>query len=90
MKTVNLAALLLLLLLQYDVWFGHGAYRALQDLKQRIAAQEAVNERLQQRNERLYADVINLREKLDSIEARARTDLGMIKKGETFFWIIPK
>jgi cell division protein FtsB len=40
------------------------------------------------RNEMLYAEVLDLRKGQESIEERARDELGMIKNGETFIAVI--
>lgn len=78
----------LLALLQYPLWFGSGGVLAVWQLNREIAAQRTENTRLKERNEALAAEVLDLKEGLAAIEERARTDLGMVKKGETFFQLI--
>lgn len=80
----------LLVLLQYPLWFGSGGVLAVWQLNREIAAQRAENARLKERNEALAAEVLDLKEGLAAIEERARTDLGMVKKGETFFQVIER
>lgn len=78
----------LLIALQYPLWFGNGGVLAVWELKREIAAQREENARLTERNQALAAEVIDLKEGLAAIEERARIELGMIKKGETFYQVI--
>ncbi len=80
--------ILLLLVLQYPLWFGNGSVIARWKLKQEIAAQQAENASLRARNRALEAEVSDLKQGLESAEARARAELGMVKKGESFYQII--
>lgn len=82
-----LLALLLLLLagLQYRLWFGDGNLPSVWALQQSIDEQQQVNQGLIERNEALRAEVDDLREGTSAMEERARSELGMIKQGETFF-----
>jgi cell division protein FtsB len=48
------------------------------------------NKKLRMRNDRLHAEVIDIKSRLSAIEAHARSELGLIKPGETFFQIIEK
>jgi len=85
-----LAAILLvvLVILQYRLWIGRGSLAEVHDLKKEIAAEQAALVKLQARNEVLEAEVKDLHSGLEALEERARTDLGMIKQGETFLQII--
>ena len=78
----------LLAILQYDLWFGDGSLMAAWKLEERIFEQKQENEHLQRRNDALTAEVTDLKSGLAAIEERARSELGMIKKGETFVQII--
>jgi cell division protein FtsB len=77
--------LALLLLLQYPLWFGSSSVVTLWRLEREVAAQKTDNARLRERNAALEAEVLDLKSGLTAIEERARSELGMIKKGETFF-----
>ena len=57
-------------------------------VKARIAEQSEQNQKLQARNEQLKAEVADLKQGLEAIEERARTELGMIKEGETFYQLV--
>lgn len=80
--------LALAVLLQYPLWFSSGGIPAIWQLHREIDAQRAENQKLTERNRALAADVIDLKEGLEAIEERARAELGMIKKGETFFQVV--
>lgn len=77
-------------LLQYRLWFGKNSiadYRAMQTQVDTLAKQNA---NLKQRNGLLKADIKDLQLGLESMEERARNELGMIKEGETFYRILPQ
>ena len=77
------------LLLQAQLWFSDGGYRKTVKLRQAVADQRELNERLRNRNAALDAEVINLKQGLEAAEERARTDLGMIGPKETFYQVVP-
>jgi len=78
----------LLALLQYRLWVGEGSLAEVNNLKQEIALQRQGLEQLRQRNRALAAEVQDLKQGLSAVEERARSELGMIRKGETFYQII--
>jgi cell division protein FtsB len=78
----------LLLLMQYKLWFGDASVRDVITLKQTVKEQQAKNEQVKQRNAVLAAEVEDLKTGLEAIEERARSELGMIKKDETFIHIV--
>ncbi|SER80575.1 cell division protein FtsB [Vreelandella subterranea] len=82
-----IALLLVLGMLQYQLWLGDGGWLDLQRLEQRVAAQEAENVPLRERNARMAAEVTDLKGGLDAIEERARSDMGMVRTDEQFFWV---
>ncbi len=79
---------LLLALLQYALWFGTGGILNLVRLKREIAAQQTQNASMQTGNRALAAKVLDLRQGLASVQDLARSQLGMVKKGETFYQVI--
>jgi len=80
--------LVLLLLLQYRLWVGEGSLAEVSNLQREIAAQQQELAKLRQRNRALQAEVQDLKQGLEAIEERARSELGMIKEGETFYQVI--
>jgi cell division protein FtsB len=80
---------LVLALLQLKLWMPAGGLRELADLKARVEAQSAANAALAARNAVLEAEVLDLEEGLDAVEERARAELGMVKRTETFYQVTP-
>ena len=85
-----LLVLLLVLLgwLQYRLWFGSGGEREVEALQQQVRQQARDNTGLKQRNEALAAEVEDLKSGEAAVEERARSELGMIKPGETFYRVV--
>lgn len=88
MKAVLVMLLCVLVLLQVRLWTGAGSVADIVRLEGAIAEQDEENAGLQARNQGLMDDVSDLRNGLDSIEERARNELGMIRRGETFYLIV--
>ncbi len=89
MRWLIVILLLVLVLLQFKLWFGEGGFRQVKGLEERVAAQILDNEALQRRNDELRAEVEDLRERLDAVEERARSELGLIKEDEEFYQVVP-
>lgn len=88
MKKLIIFLLILIVLLQYRLWFSDGGVTELSRLETRLTQlREQVKER-EERNASLEADVRDLKEGDDAIEERARQELGMIRNGEIFVQII--
>jgi cell division protein FtsB len=88
-----LSALLIVLVammafLQYRLWLGEGGRGSVAVLSERVAEQARENEGLQQRNDALAAEVEDLKSGEAAVEERARSELGMIKPGETFYRVV--
>lgn len=75
--------------LQAELWFSDEGHRKTLNLRDAVAEQRALNESLRDRNAALDAEVVNLKQGRDAAEERARTDLGMIGKKETFYQVVP-
>jgi cell division protein FtsB len=88
MKVLIAILILLLLLLQFKLWFGDGNMREVWQLETTIEEQELENKKLRDRNLALEAEVKDLKQGMEAIEERARNELGMIKKDETFYQIV--
>jgi len=74
---------------QGQLWLSDNGVRKTHDLRQAVVAQRAQNESLRTRNSALEAEVQNLKNGRAAAEERARTDLGMIGRTETFFQVVP-
>jgi cell division protein FtsB len=90
MKGIVAGLVVILALLQYKLWIGNGSFAEVYQLNQTIAAQEKKNAAFKERNLALEAEVNDLSHGMDAIEERARSELGMIKKNETFFRVIDR
>ena len=87
-RWVALILIILLIALQLKLWLGEGGMRDLHALRARIHVQETENAKLRQRNQALSAEVQDLKHGQQAIEARARSELGLIKPGETFYQVV--
>ena len=90
LRWVALILLLLLIGLQIKLWTGNGGVHEVEALRMQVKKQGEENDRLQQRNQRLGADVDDLKSGEQAVEARARAELGLIKPGETFYQVVEK
>jgi cell division protein FtsB len=88
LRIVVLLLVALLAWLQWRLWFGNGGQREVEALRAQVAAQAHENEGLKQRNEALAAEVRDLKSGEAAVEERARSELGMIKPGETFYRVV--
>jgi cell division protein FtsB len=78
--TVVIAALLALV--QADLWFGKGNLPYVMSLRKQLTAQRSDNDKARERNARVAAEVVDLREGLEMVEEKARAELGMVKPNE--------
>ena len=76
------------LMIQFDIWFKDDGLYRVKELEQMIGNQVEENKRLKLRNEQLQREIEELKSGTESIEEKARTDLGMIKEGEEFYLIV--
>jgi len=75
--------------LQYKLWLGDDSRLELKEVEQNVAFQLSTNAALSERNEALEVEVLDLKNGLEAVEERARSELGMIEEGETFYLIVP-
>ena len=80
--------MLLIGLIQYPLWLGKGGWFRVWEVDRQIAAQRETNAKLQVRNNALDAEVRSLKQGLEAIEERARSELGMVKQDEIFFQLL--
>jgi cell division protein FtsB len=79
---------LLLGFLQYRLWFETGGIFDMLRLKKEVSLQQQENDKLKKRNDTLLQQVQHIQKNKDAVESRARRELGMIKKGETFYQVV--
>lgn len=88
MRLILILFVLLFGWLQYELWVGKGSKTELMELRQAIESQVEENNKLKERNDALQAEVNDLKSGFAAIEELARSEMGMIKKDETFYQIV--
>ena len=88
MKIYAVFLIILLIILQFKFWFDDGGYFHNLGLEEELAAMKAENSKLKARNQELARQIILVKEDMDEIEALARRNLGMVKQGEQFIFLI--
>jgi cell division protein FtsB len=87
--TYSVAILIgLLAFLQYRLWFQPGGIKDMVKLNEVLAEQESKNDKLKKQNDELAFQIRRLQTSQDATESRARSELGMVKKDETFYQIV--
>lgn len=86
---IVIAGLLLLIGgLQYRLWVGEGSYAHVSALSMQLDISEAGNKAMVERNAVLRAEIVDLKQGVDAIEEKARSEFGLIKRDETFFLLV--
>lgn len=83
-----LSGIAVLAVLLFRFWFSESGWFAVRDLEANVEAQLRQTADLTQRNRVLAAEVVTMKEGNEIVESRARTDLGMVAEGETFFVVV--
>ena len=89
MKWLGASLLVVVLLLQYRLWLSGDGVHELTRLSDAVEKQKEENSELSGRNEQLVAEVADLKAGMAAIEERARSELGMIGRNETFYQVVP-
>ena len=89
MKWLAGALLVVVVMLQYRLWLSGDGVRELGRLSEAVERQKADNAEAADRNQQLVAEVADLKAGLAAIEERARSELGMIGRNETFYQVVP-
>jgi cell division protein FtsB len=82
MKWTPVVLTALLVVVQGDLWFGKGNVPYVMGLQKQVDAQRLANTQLRERNARVLAEVNDLKEGLEMVEEKARSELGMVKPDE--------
>jgi cell division protein FtsB len=88
MKWLSLILVALVGVIQYPLWLGKGGWMRVWEVDREIGAQREVNAKLRARNGALDAEVRDLKQGLEAIEERARSELGMVRQDEIFFQVL--
>lgn len=78
----------LIVLVQYPLWLGKGGWLRVGELDRQVQALRESNKLLEARNQKLDAEVRDLKQGFDAIEERARFELGMVRQDEIFFQVL--
>ncbi len=87
-KIFTVILILFIIQLQYRFWIGDDNVHQLQEYQQQLDILKKEVAEKKERNDALYAEMLDLRKGGEAIEERARYELGMIKEDETFFQIV--
>jgi len=82
MRVLPFVLTALLALVQAELWFGRGGVPHVMSLRSELATQLAANDKARAQNERLSAEVADLKNGLEMVEEKARLELGMVKPDE--------
>jgi cell division protein FtsB len=82
--------LLILVFLQYRLWIAEGSLAEQNRLEKQVEEQTAINQELRERNAVLEREVLELQTGNSGVEQRAREQLGLVRKGETFYQFVEK
>ena len=88
MRLVPFILAAMLVMIQFPLWLGKGGWMRVHEAEQQLASQNRSNADLVARNEKLAAEVRDLKEGAGAVEERARYELGMLKEGELFVQIV--
>jgi cell division protein FtsB len=86
-RLLPLVLIALLVGLHVQLWTGRGSVANVAELRRKIEVQKAANDKARQTNERLASEVEDLKDGLDMVEEKARSELGMVKPNEIYVQI---
>src|SRR5579864_6184424 len=84
MRLVTVVLIVLLALIQYPLWWGHGGWLRVHELQQELADQQKKNADAKLRNQQIEGEVQDLQNGTAAVEERARYEMGMVKDDEVF------
>ncbi len=88
MKSVLIVLVALFALLQYELWFSPGGLTSIWHLKRKVSEQQVANHKAKLTNQAIAADIKDLKSGNEAVEERARNNLGMVKRDETFYQVV--
>ncbi len=89
-RIVPVILLALLAALHAQLWLGRGSLPRVNEMHRQIEVQKAANDQARQANARLGSEVHDLKEGLDMVEEKARSELGMVKPNEVYVQFTPR
>ena len=88
-RIVPIVLLALLAALQMQLWSGRGSIPSVQEMQRQLATQKAANAEASKAIARLASEVSDLKEGLDMVEEKARSESGMVKPNEIYVQYMP-
>jgi cell division protein FtsB len=89
-RIVPFVLVILLVVIQAQMWFGRGSLPNVTALERKVEAQHAANAKARLVNDQLASEVEDLRAGLGMVEEKARMELGMVKPNEIFVQVNPR
>ena len=89
-RIVPVILLALLGIVHAQLWLGRGSLPRVHEMQREIKIQKAANDQARQANDRLTSEVHDLKEGLDMVEEKARSELGMVKPNEVYVQFTPR
>ena len=89
MRLVTIALIVLIAWVQAELWFGKAGVAHVSVMRRDLAALRGANDAAKQRNDQLQAEVSDLKEGLEMVEEKARSELGMIRPDELLVVLTP-
>ncbi|MES2613237.1 MAG: septum formation initiator family protein [Pseudomonadota bacterium] len=89
-RLVPVVLLALLAAVHAQLWLGRGSLPRVNAMQRQIDVQKAANNQAQHANERLASEVHDLKEGLDMVEEKARSELGMVRPNEIYVQFTPR
>ncbi len=86
-RIVFVVLTMVLVLLQIQIWTGHGSVHSVAEMKSQLAHQQERNAQLEQEIARTQSEIQDLKEGLSTVEEKARYEMGMVKQNELFVQI---
>jgi len=86
-RLVPVLLIALLVILHGQLWFGRGSVRNVSKLQTALDEQKSKNAKASLANDRLSEEIRDLKEGLEIVEEKARSELGMVKNNEIFVQI---
>ena len=90
MRLVTIALIVLISWVQAELWFGKAGVAHVSEMSRELATLRAANDAAKQRNDQLQAEVSDLKEGLEMVEERARSELGMVRPDEILVQVEPR
>lgn len=89
MRLLTIVLVVLIGWVQAELWFGKAGVAHVAEMSRELATLRTANDAAKQRNDQLQAEVSDLKEGLEMVEEKARSELGMIKPDELLVVLTP-